>query len=90
MLFQPAYNLCDTIYWIMSPDEFERVYEQFLTPEKTPKPLLFEVWTNSDEESEALRILRNMKSDPTGKTKHLVKQYLGPKGINFVKNILKK
>ena len=70
--------------------EFERVYEQFLTPEKTPKPLLFEVWTNSDEESEALRILRNIKSDPTGKTKHLVKQYLGPRGINFVKNILKK
>jgi len=28
MLFQPAYNLCDTIYWIMSPDEFERVYER--------------------------------------------------------------
>lgn len=40
-------------------EEFLSVYERFLTPGMTEKPMVFEVFTDSQEESEALKICRN-------------------------------
>lgn len=38
-------------------EEFEKVYKRFVTPEKTDKPMLFEVFTETEDESEALELI---------------------------------
>ena len=40
-------------------DEFTKVYERFVTPKLTDKPMIFEVFTNTEDESSALEIMRN-------------------------------
>lgn len=71
-------------------DEFDQVYERFLTPDKTDKPLFFEVFTNSDDESEALRLMLNLEENIKGKMKDVAKQVLGQSGVNMLKNIMRK
>lgn len=70
-------------------NEFEQVYERFLTPEVTERPMLFEVFTNSSEESEALHIIRNIGKDVKGRVKQVAKQILGDNTIKILKGILK-
>ena len=45
-----------------SKEEFEQVYERFLTDKMLEKPILFEVFTNSEDESKALKIMRSILS----------------------------
>lgn len=51
-------------------EEFESVFERFVTPEKTDKPMLFEVFTESEDESEALELITALtkKAQMTKKT----------------------
>ena len=52
--------------------------------------VIFEVFTNSDEESEALRIMRNlMEPTFTDVVKNSAKQLLGHGGIQTIKNLVK-
>ena len=44
-------------------NEFLEVYAQFVSPQITKKPILFEVFTDSEDESEALRIMLNLDVD---------------------------
>lgn len=73
-----------------SKEEFESVYEHFLTPEVMRAPMLFEVFTNSRDESDALECIMYIEKTAEGKVKALIKQFLGEKGIHTVKNILGK
>ena len=41
-------------------EEFENSYHRFVTPEITDKPMLFEVFTESEEESEALDLISTL------------------------------
>ena len=65
------------------------VIDKFLLPDKTDRPKLFEVFTETDDESNALEMLCNVVSDPkyiAKKTiKGAVKQVLGDKGVKVVK-----
>lgn len=70
--------------------QFERVYETFLNPSITEKPILFEVFTNSEEESEALETISNIEENIKGKAKQLAKNLLGDKGINTLKRVMGK
>ena len=69
-------------------ETFLSVYERFLTAKMTDKPMLFEIFTDSQDESDALKLIRNMKSDFVGKSKHIVKQLLGEKGKKIVRKIM--
>jgi 2-succinyl-5-enolpyruvyl-6-hydroxy-3-cyclohexene-1-carboxylate synthase len=69
-----------------SKEEFEAVYHQFLVQEIGDRPMIFEVFTDSEEESHALEAMQNIKSSPRGKVKEMAKQILGPKGISIVKD----
>lgn len=71
-------------------NEFDQVYERFLTPNKIDKPLFFEVFTNSDDENEALRLMLNIEENIKGKMKDVAKQVLGQSGVNLLKNIMRK
>ena len=43
-----------------SKDKFEKIYKVFISPELTDKPLLFEIFTNTDAESEAYRLITTL------------------------------
>lgn len=46
-----------------SKHEFDNVKDLFTTPEYGSKPIIFEVFTHSEKESEAIRIIRNIVKD---------------------------
>ncbi len=71
-------------------EEFAVSVNRFLTSEITDRPMLFEVFTNSKEESDALFAVRNIEKDVKSGAKNLVKGMLGEKGIDFVKKIVGK
>ncbi|WP_291599662.1 thiamine pyrophosphate-binding protein [Bacteroides sp.] len=74
-------------------EEFEQVVSRYLTSEITDKPILFEVFTNTEEEKKALKIVRSIESDGSmvikKALKNAVKQTLGEKAIEQVRKTFK-
>ena len=64
-----------------SKEEFESVYKTFITEKKLDKPLLFEVFTNDEDESKALEIITSIATDAKGAIKSNIKNILGEKRI---------
>lgn len=54
-------------------EEYMSHLERFLTPELTEKPILFEVFTNNEDESDALKLMNTLISEPSAKIKQAVK-----------------
>lgn len=73
-----------------SKSEVEQIYKKFITPQITSRPILFEVFTNSDEESKALEMMLNLDNNVTGKAKQIAKQVIGKEGLGLLKKIIKK
>lgn len=71
-------------------DEFNSVYSEFINPKITDKPMIFEVFTNNQDESDALKSIRNIESDISSGIKNTAKSILGDKGVKTLKNILGK
>lgn len=75
-------------------DEFVESVDRFLTPAITEKPILFEVFTETEYESQALEKMLNFMVTPNGIIKHKVKQIaknvLGDAAIDVVKKIVKR
>jgi 2-succinyl-5-enolpyruvyl-6-hydroxy-3-cyclohexene-1-carboxylate synthase len=71
-------------------EEFEQVYNRFLSPQILDRSILFEVFTDCEEESKALETILNLEKNVTGKTKQFAKQVLGEKGISILKNAINK
>ena len=69
-------------------EEFEHVYERFLTPNITEKPILFEVFTDSAMESKALENIMSIEVDAGAKTKQIARQILGDSGVKALKKII--
>lgn len=67
--------------------EFEDVYDRFLVPEITERPMLFEVFTNVSDESDALEEIRSIEENIKVKTKKAAKKILGRRGIDMLKKI---
>ena len=74
-------------------EEFNNVVEKFLSPENNDKPMLFEVFTETEDESNALETILNMVVDSKAilkdKVKKVIKEVVGEKGINKIKHIVK-
>lgn len=70
-------------------EEYEKVYKQFLNSQITDRPLLFEVFTNSDEESDALKAIMNYEKSTKVKVKEFAESLIGKSGVNIIKKILK-
>ena len=72
-------------------EQFLSVYEPFLHPEVTEKPMLFELFTNSDDESKALELMvnieKNLKSAAKNKLTGIARNILGQKGVELIKKI---
>lgn len=57
---------------------------------KCDQPMIYEIFTDAGLESDALKMVKNLKSDTKGKVKKTVKKVFGDKGIEIVKNIISK
>lgn len=75
-------------------EEFLKQMEIFLDPEKRLKPILFEVFTDAANESEAIYTMNHLSSTLSGKgkeiTKQMIKNIAGDKGVDAVKNLVHK
>lgn len=71
-----------------SKEEFLANMERWLLPELTDRPMMFEVFTDSRAESDALKIIYNLSRTPKGMAKNVVRGVLGEKGIKVAKKIL--
>ena len=71
-------------------DEFDHVYERFLVPEQTDKPMLFEVFTDSEEESRALEMITSLEISGNIKAKEFARNILGKKGFEAAKKIIRR
>ena len=75
-------------------EEFAEMSKRFVTPEMTDRPMLFEVFTDSEEESKALNGMHHILIDThiqmENKIKEGMKGILGEGGIKAVKRILGK
>ena len=66
------------------------IIPKFLNPSISDKSMIFEVFTDSIEESNALMLMQSIKSDNRGKAKNLIKKILGNKVTHQLKRIVKK
>jgi len=69
-------------------EEFASVMKRFLTPELTDKPMFLEVFTDSKDESDALKMLRNLEVSTEAQVKQIAKNILGNTGTKFVKKFI--
>lgn len=75
-----------------SKETFLAQYQRFLSNEKLDKPILFEVFTDSADESEALRLMRNTivekNKNIKSTMKGVVKEFLPGKAVKTIKKIM--
>lgn len=62
----------------------------FLDPASKDRPVIFEVFTDSKDESDALEILFNLDVSATTAAKNMAKKMLGEKGVRALKKMMKK
>ncbi len=70
-------------------DDYLSKCDEFFTSEKRGKPIVFEVFTDSDDESEALKILKSSLVDSRSKYKDMLINSSGYKLAHKIKNKLK-
>ena len=74
-------------------EEFISVIEHFLSPHIGDRPILFEVFTETDDESNALETILNIvidqKAQIKSNIKKAVKKVVGDKGIETIMKIIK-
>lgn len=75
-------------------DEFNHSVKEFLSSNPCDKPILFEVFTETDDESNALEMVLNAIVDPKAvlknKVKKVVKEVIGDFGIDTIKKVIRK
>lgn len=70
-------------------EEFLTSIERFTTNEVTPKPMLLEVFTDTENESDALKLMCNIETDSVSTAKKVIKGILGEKLVKDLKSVIK-
>lgn len=71
-------------------EEYLNKINIFLDTDLKKHPIIFEVFTDSEDESDALNILFHLEVSTKAVAKNAVKGLLGDKGVAILKNIIKK
>ena len=71
-------------------EEYLAACDHFFSPEPKERPVVFEVFTDSDDESDAIRLLRTALADGTGSLKQLARNILGDKLTSQIGKIIRK
>jgi len=74
----------------ISKEEVEAQACEFMNPKTTERSMLFEVFTDSALENEALQIVRSLCVGSASLLENKVRQIVGRKGVETIKKILKK
>lgn len=69
-------------------EEFLEVADRFVSPEPVERPILLEVFTDSEDESFALETMSSLERDAASVAKDAVKGILGDRGVAAVKKML--
>ena len=69
-------------------EEFSGVYEHFLKPDITDRPMLFEVFTDSDDEHEAHLRICNIVPEAGPTAKSMAKKFLGDNKVAKLKRLI--
>jgi 2-succinyl-5-enolpyruvyl-6-hydroxy-3-cyclohexene-1-carboxylate synthase len=69
--------------------ECEDVFQKFLDPSTEGPSIIFEVFTNSKDESDALKTMLTIEKNPKGQATQLVKKFLGRSGTDKLKRLKK-
>ena len=72
----------------MTQEEYLKVIDRFVIPQVTDKPMILEVFTNSEDESNALKAMSEIASSPIGSIKKIVSDNVGPQARTFIKKML--
>lgn len=70
-------------------EEYLKQMQRLVSAQKSDKPILLEVFTDSQDESDALEIINNLMTNSMGKMRQAAKDVLGEKGVNTIKKIIK-
>jgi 2-succinyl-5-enolpyruvyl-6-hydroxy-3-cyclohexene-1-carboxylate synthase len=73
-----------------SKEEYEATYREFLGKDTGGQSVVFEVFTDSEEESRALEMIRNIKKDHKKAAKNMARGVLGERGVKVLKKALGK
>lgn len=73
-----------------SKDEYVKNKNKFLNTKGFEKPIIFEVFTNGDDESNAIKAMRSLEVTSSAAAKQVVKNLLGEKGVSTLKGFLGK
>lgn len=74
-------------------EEFLSALEIFTTPNVTDRPMLLEVFTNHEDENEALRLMTSIVNEPqstSSKVAGAIRSVAGEKGVSVIKSLLGK
>lgn len=71
-------------------EEYLTAADRFFISERQDRPMLFEVFTDSTQESDALRILHHLDISASATMKNAARRVLGDNGVAAVKKLLKK
>ena len=69
--------------------EFEDKYRTFINPEITDKPILFEVFTDAHDDTEALRKINSIEEKAGSGVKKMIKGIIGQDTVNKIKKLIK-
>jgi 2-succinyl-5-enolpyruvyl-6-hydroxy-3-cyclohexene-1-carboxylate synthase len=70
-------------------EEFEKVYERFLTNEILDKPILLEAFTNTSDENKALEMITSITKTTKGQTKSTIINAIGKDNVRKIKKMIK-
>lgn len=73
-----------------SKEEYLAICDSFFSPQVKQRPVVFEVFTDSDDESDAIRLLRTTLADGTGSLKQMARNILGDKLVSKIGQIIRK
>ncbi len=74
-------------------DEFSKMQDRFVRPDINGRPLLFEVFTDSEDESAALQIMMTLHAragDALSTAKDVARSLIGQRGIDILKKMTQK
>lgn len=71
-------------------ENFKKNMDKFLSPKIGEKPIIFEVFTNSEDETEALKIVSTISKTSVIEIKNKMRDIIGADGLDKIKKIIKK
>lgn len=87
-----AENLGFQYFAASNKEEFAANYQHFIDPNLRDKPILFEIFTESEKESKALELMMNIEADTSIKSRKAMesaaRKVLGKGGISVAKKLL--